>query len=108
MAYDEKLADRIRAVLSDRMDLEERKMFGGLAFLIRGKMCCGIVGSDLMVRVGPEDCPRALAEKHVRPMDFTGHPSKTMVYVEADGVRTAKSLRHWIERGLRFAETLPR
>ena len=83
-------------------------MFGGLAFLMRGSMCCGIVGSDLMVRVGPEDCLRALAEKHVRPMDFTGRPSKTMVYVEAGGVRTAKSLRDWIERGLRFTETLPR
>jgi TfoX/Sxy family transcriptional regulator of competence genes len=107
MAFDEKLAEWIRAVVRDRTDVAERKMFGGLAFLLRGHMCCGIVGSDLMVRVGPEDYESALAESHVRPMDFTGRPSKGMVYVAPAGIRTASSLRRWIERGIRFSQTLP-
>jgi TfoX/Sxy family transcriptional regulator of competence genes len=107
MAFDEQLADRIRAVTRARSDIEERKMFGGLAFLVRGHMCCGIVGSDLMVRVGPDGFEDALAEAHVRPMDFTGRPSKGMVYVAPPGIRTASALRKWIERGIRFSETLP-
>jgi TfoX/Sxy family transcriptional regulator of competence genes len=107
MAYDETLAQRIRKVLTGHTRIEERKMFGGLAFLAGGHMCCGIVGSDLMVRVGPEHFEEALAAKFARPMDFTGRPSKGMVYVAPEGVRTEKALRDWIARGLRFAETLP-
>lgn len=107
MAFDERLADRIRALTHDRMDIQERKMFGGLAFLVRGHMCCGIVGSDLMVRVGPDGYEDALASAHVRPMDFTGRPSKGMVYVAPAGIRTAGALRKWIERGISFSETLP-
>jgi TfoX/Sxy family transcriptional regulator of competence genes len=107
MAFDEQLADRIRALTSDRSDIAERKMFGGLAFLVRGHMCCGIVGSDLMVRVGPDELEDALANAHVRPMDFTGRPSKGMVYVAPAGIRTASALRKWIERGIRLAGTLP-
>jgi len=107
MAFDESLADRIRALVQHRADIEERKMFGGLAFLLRGHMCCGIVGSDLMVRVGRDDHESALAEAHVRPMDFTGRPSKGMVYVAPAGVRTARSLQRWIERGIRYAQSLP-
>ncbi len=87
MAFDEKLADRVRSILRERNDVVERKMFGGLAFLIRGNMCCGIVGTDLMVRVGADQHESALAEAHARPMDFTGRPSKGMVYVGAEGLR---------------------
>ena len=105
--FDEALAVRIREALRDRMDVTERKMFGGLAFLVRGHMCCGIVGNDLMVRVGAGDHERALAEPHARPMDFTGRPSRGMVYVGAAGVRTKQALRGWIARGLRFTQTLP-
>lgn len=107
MAFDEKLARRARALLQEHPDVEERKMFGGLAFLLRGHMCCGVLGSDLMVRVGAGDYATALTEKHVRPMDFTGRPLTGMVYVAAAGLRTEKGLRNWIERGLRFAESLP-
>jgi TfoX/Sxy family transcriptional regulator of competence genes len=107
MAFDEQLADRIRVLTRDRLDIAERKMFGGLAFLVRGHMCCGIVGSDLMVRVGPDGYEQALASAHVRPMDFTGRPSKGMVYVAPAGIRTASALREWIERGIRFSESLP-
>ena len=107
MAFDETLDDRVRAILRERNDVVERKMFGGLAFLIRGNMCCGIVGTDLMVRVGADQHESALAEAHSRPMDFTGRPSKGMVYVGAEGLRTARSLLHWIDRACRLADTLP-
>jgi TfoX/Sxy family transcriptional regulator of competence genes len=107
MPFDEQLADRVRALTRHRPDVAERKMFGGLAFLVRGHMCCGIVGTDLMVRVGPDGYEHALANAHVRPMDFTGRPSKGMVYVAPPGIRTASALREWVERGISFSETLP-
>ncbi len=107
MAYDETLAERIRELLGMRPDLVEKKMFGGIAFMVGGHMAVGIVGEDLMVRVGPEGFAKALAEPHARPMDFTGTPSKNMVYVAPDGVRTEKALATWVERGVRFADGLP-
>jgi TfoX/Sxy family transcriptional regulator of competence genes len=107
VAFDEKLAVRIRATLEGQSGIVEKRMFGGLAFLFRGHMCCGIVGEDLMVRVGPDGHERALAEPHARPMDFTGKPLKGMVYVASEGVSTAKALRTWIDRGLEHARTLP-
>ena len=72
MSYDERLASRLRALLSKRRDVVEKKMFGGLCFMVNGKMCCGVVKDDLVVRVGPERHARALAAPHARPMDFTG------------------------------------
>jgi TfoX/Sxy family transcriptional regulator of competence genes len=107
MPFDESLADRIRALMQERPEIAERKMFGGLAFLLRGHMCCGIVGSDLIVRVGRDHYESALAESHVRPMTFTGRPLTGMVYVAPAGIRTASSLRRWIERGIRFSQSLP-
>jgi TfoX/Sxy family transcriptional regulator of competence genes len=107
MAYDEHLADRIRAILADRADVSERKMFGGLAFLVEGHMCVGIVGSDLMARVGKDAFDKALSAPHARPMDFTGKPSTGMVYVAPPGVKTIASLRKWVERALSFTSTLP-
>jgi TfoX/Sxy family transcriptional regulator of competence genes len=107
MPYDEKLAQRIRSLLQRRRGISERKMFGGLTFLANGKMLCGVVGGDLMVRVGPEAYDEALALPHVRPMDFTGRPLKGLVYVAAAGVHRGSQLRSWVERGLRFARSLP-
>lgn len=107
MAYDEKLADRIRDVLGPRTDVEERKMFGGLAFMLRGNMCCGIVGDELMVRVGADAFTEALARPHAREMDFTGRPSKGMVYVAAEGVRQRRALAGWVQRGVDYALSLP-
>lgn len=107
MAYDEKLAERVRAALGDQPELIERKMFGGLAFLLGGHMCCGIVGEDLMVRVGRDGFEQALSKPQARPMDFTGRPLKGMVYVAPAGLRTARSLRTWVERGTTFVATLP-
>jgi TfoX/Sxy family transcriptional regulator of competence genes len=107
MAYDEKLADRIRRALGPDDDIEERKMFGGLAFLRGGRMFVGITGDDLMVRVGPERYEESLAKPHVRPMDFTGRPMKGYVYVAPAGRRTDASLRSWVTLGARFVATVP-
>ncbi len=107
MAYDEHLADRIRSALGDRTDVSERKMFGGLAFLISGHMCVGIVGDDLMVRVGKDAFEKAVSARHARPMDFTGKPSTGMVYVAPAGVKTVATLRKWVEKGLAFTANLP-
>ena len=104
MAYDEKLAERIRHALEDQQDVAERQMFGGLAFVFRGRMCCGIVRTDLMVRIADVEYKRLLLDRYVRPMDFTGKPLKGFVYVSPAGFRTAASLRTWLSRGLRAAE----
>lgn len=106
MPYDEKLAARIRRIL-DRDDVEEKRMMGGLTFMVGGHMCCGVTGSDLMLRLGEEGAAAALAEPHVRPMDFTGKPLKAFVLVHADGTDDDGALRGWIRRALRFVDTLP-
>ena len=106
MSYDEKLAERTRSVLDSRDDVVERKMFGGLAFMVRGHMCVGIVDRELMIRIGPDAYESALAEAHARPMDFTGRPLRGMVYVGAAGLRTEAGLRAWVDRGLRFVSAL--
>ena len=92
MAYDEKLADRVREVLQRRRGVSEKKMFGGLAFLVNGHMACGVQGDDLMVRVGPDAYDAALKKAGTRPMDFTGRPLKGMVYVGPRGHR--RCFRH--------------
>jgi hypothetical protein len=107
VAYDEKLADRVRGALADEPSLEERKMFGGIAFMVDGHMCVGIVGAELMVRLGPEGTQDALGRPHVREMDFTGRPSRNMVFVRPPGLRTAAALRGWIDRARAFVRTLP-
>lgn len=107
MAYDEKLADRIRRVLSAHSGLSERRMFGGIAFMLRGNMCCGVVKDDLMVRVGPEQYEELLAEPHARPMDFTGRPMRGLLYVGAEGCRSDEALAKWVDRGVDFVASLP-
>jgi TfoX/Sxy family transcriptional regulator of competence genes len=107
VAYDEDLADRIRDALAGRPDVSERKMFGGIAFLLSGNMVCGVVGEDLMVRLGEEVADAALDESHTRPMDFTGKPMKSMVYVGPAGTVGDDELRAWVDRGVAFAQSLP-
>ena len=107
MSYDEKLAARIRALLDSNPGLSERKMFGGIAFMINGNMCCGVSGEDLMLRVGAADCEAALAQPHAWPMDFTGRPMKSMVFVGPGGTRSGKSLSAWVDRACTFASSLP-
>lgn len=107
MTYDETLAERIRQALAVREGLTEKKMFGGIAFMLRGNMCCGIVRDELMVRVGPERFEETLARPHARPMDFTGRPMKGMVYVGPEGIKSDADLAAWLRRGVEFAATLP-
>ncbi len=106
MAHDTKLADRIRSVLGARAGLTEKAMFGGVAFLLDGRMFCGVVKADLMVRVGPDAHAEALRLGHARPMDFTGRPMKGYVFVGAPGTRTVASVKRWIERGVACARAL--
>ena len=106
MAYDEKVADRIRLALRTRANVTEKKMFGGVAFLLDGRMFCGIAKNDLMVRIGPERYQAALAEPHVRPMDFTGRPMNGYVFVAAGGTRTEKAVKRWVDQGAAFVATL--
>lgn len=107
MAYDAGLAGRVRNQLRHRSDVQERKMFGGLCFMVSRHMCCGILGDTLMARVGPfryEDC---LQDEHAREMDFTGRAMKGMVYVSSEGVGTEEDLGHWLQLCLGFVESLP-
>ena len=107
MAYDERLAEQIRKLLASRKGMTERKMFGGIAFMIGGNMCCGVVKSDLMVRVGPEQFEALLGEPGARPMDFTGRPMKGMLYVGPGTLRDARTLAKWVRRGADYAASLP-
>ena len=107
MAYDEELAERIRGVLASRADVTERKMFGGLSFMVGGNMSCGVAEADLMVRVGPDAYEDALAQPHARLRDFTGRPMKGMVFVDEGGYRDDADLARWVRRGVDFAVSLP-
>jgi TfoX/Sxy family transcriptional regulator of competence genes len=107
VAYNERLASRVRQILAEGGEVDERRMFGGLAFMVNGHMCCGISGDDLMLRLGPDRAERALEEPHVRPMDFTGRPMRGYVYVAAPGLRTEATLRRWLQLARDFISTLP-
>ena len=107
MAFDEGLARRIREQLQDRADVEEKKMFGGLCFMVSSHMCCGIVGDTLMARVGPDNYERCLARTHANEMDFTGKPMKGMVYVSPEGVAADADLATWVKFCVDFVESLP-
>jgi len=107
MAYNEQLADRIRAIVGDEPALSERKMFGGIAFMFEGNMFCGVIRDDLMARVGPDRHEEALASPGARPMDFAARPMKGMVFVAAEGYAGEKQLRSWVGQTLEYARTLP-
>ncbi len=107
MAYDESTAARIRKTLTRRRGISEKKMFGGLAFLLNGNMCCGVNGDVLMLRLGEAGTEAALEMSHTRPMDFTGKPLKTMVYVDPAGFGTDAELKAWVDRAVDFGRTLP-
>jgi len=107
MAFDEGLAARIRDCLADRSDAVEKKMFGGLTFMVRGHMACGVSGEEIMVRVGPEGYDAALARPHAREMDFTGRSLKGFVFVAPEGFASDDALGTWVELGVEFVSTLP-
>jgi TfoX/Sxy family transcriptional regulator of competence genes len=100
MAYDEVLAERVRDLFGGAPDVVEKKMFGGVAFMVAGNMACGIIGDDLMVRVTRNDYDSTLALPHARQMDMTGRPMRGFVVVDAD-------LEQWVDRGVDFVRTLP-
>ena len=106
MAFNAEIADRVLKVLEGREGLTERKMFGGIAFMLNGNMCCGVTNDDLMVRVGADGLEDALDQPHARPMDFTGRPMKGFVFVDAGAVGD-RVVRQWVQRGVIFAESLP-
>ena len=107
MAYDEGLAQRIREQLHSRPDVEEKKMFGGLCFMVAGHMCCGILGETLMARVGPDQYADALHKPHAREMDFTGKTMKGMLYVAPEGLKSESELQTWLNTCLQFVTQLP-
>ena len=106
MAYDEKLAARIRAILADHADVREQKMFGGLTFMVGGHMCCGVNGDELIVRLDPDQENDALARPHARPMDFTGRPMRGFVTVQPEGLKGTQ-LNQWVQEAVARAESLP-
>ena len=108
MAFDPGLAQRIRDTLGDTLGVTERKMFGGLAFMLHGNMFVGVIESTLMARVGLAQYANALAAKHVREMDFTGRPMKGYVFVGAKGLAEDTDLERWVSACATFVNTLPR
>jgi TfoX/Sxy family transcriptional regulator of competence genes len=110
MAFDEGLAERIRKQLGKRKDrdLVEKKMFGGIAFLLNGNMCVGVHKQDLIVRLDPEDTDGALAEPHTRVFDLSGRPMKGWILVESGGLKDEKALGKWVRLSVDYALSLPK
>jgi TfoX/Sxy family transcriptional regulator of competence genes len=110
MAYDETVAARVRKALAKRKGVTERKMFGGIAFIVRGHLCCGVLKDELMLRVGVEQAETALRRNAAttRPMDFTGKPMKGMLFVLPAGMKTAAALQKWVDMAADFVATLPK
>ena len=107
MPYNEGLAQRVRATLAAHAAVDERKMFGGLTFMLNGHMCCGIVRDELMVRVGPDQYADAIVQPHARQMDFTGRPMRGMIMVAPAGLESDADLGAWVQRGVAFTSGLP-
>jgi len=107
MAYDQVLAGRIRSMLADVAGMDEKKMFGGIGFLIQGNMACGVNGNDLIVRVGPDQYTQAMEQPNTKVFDLTGKPMTGWIVVLPSGVAADADLERWVVRGLEFAKTLP-
>jgi TfoX/Sxy family transcriptional regulator of competence genes len=107
VAYNEELAGRVRAALADRTDVEEKKMFGGLSFMVAGQMCCGVLKNDLVVRIEPAEFDTLAAKPHVRPFDFSGRAMQGMVYVEDSGLADPGVLQRWVHRGTDYVAAHP-
>ena len=108
MAYDEDLADRIRELVGQQTGITEERMFGGLAFLVRGNMAVAASGQGgLMVRVDPDDSDRLVAKTSARPMEMRGRTMSGWLRVGSEHVRTKRELRAWVDRGTTYARSLP-
>lgn len=107
MAFDESLADRIRSALSRKKGIEEKKMFGGVCFLLHGNMLVGVWKTFLIARLGPDQGEEALLEPHVKEMDITGKPMKGWVMVEPQGAEDKGQVKGWVQRAVKFVSKLP-
>ena len=107
MAYSEKLLQRIRKLLADRQDVVEKKMFGGVVFMVDGNMAGGPFGDSLIARIGNEAADEAMKKRHVKPLEFSGMVMKTFVEIEPDGIKPARQLRYWVEMAATYAASLP-
>lgn len=103
MAYSEALAQRIRDILADRNDVVEKKMFGGVAFMVAGRMACGPHGDSLIVRIGAKAATKHIGSPHVQPMDFTGRVMKAFATIKPEGLRTTAQLKKWVIMAAEFA-----
>lgn len=107
MAYDEGLAQRLRESLADTSGVNEKKMFGGIAFLVGGNLCVGVVGDELVARVGPAAFDDAVTRTGARPFDFSGRPMRGWVMVRPEGFEDDRDLGGWVGSSLDFVRTLP-
>lgn len=107
MAYDEGIAERLREAYQFVPDVVEKKMFGGIAFMVNGHMSCGVVSATLMVRVGPDQYQESLSRPFASEMDFTGRPMKGFVYVAPEGFESDEDLQSWVGTSLAFVYSLP-
>jgi hypothetical protein len=107
MAYDETVVERIRQLMARQSDVVEKRMVGGRSFMVAGHLCCGVTGSDLMVRVGPAAYESSLGQPHARPMQLGGRPLIGYVLVAPEGYRATAALETWLQRGMDFVSTLP-
>ena len=107
MAFDEALASRIRSLVAASDGIAEKKMFGGLAFLVHGNMSVGIHGADLIVRIDPDEANAALKEPGARICDITGRPMKGWLLVASSALARRSSLTKWVDRGVTHARSLP-
>jgi TfoX/Sxy family transcriptional regulator of competence genes len=106
-SYDVKTVERLRRILSSRQDVIEKRMIGGLSFMLNGNMCCGVTSAGLMVRVGRAGLEQVLSQPHVRPMEFAGRRLAGFVCIDPEGYRTDAALAAWVRQGIDFAASLP-
>jgi len=107
MAYDNDLSERIKQIVEFIPGMSNKEMFGGIAFMLNGNVACGVIGENLMVRVGPERHAEALGQAHTRPFDYSGKPMKGWIYVMPEAIRSDEDLGIWVQRGIEFARSLP-
>ena len=108
MAYDEKLAERLSSLVKKRKGFSQKKMFGGVAFLLNGNMCFGVHKNSLVLRMDEESAIKALRRKHTKIFDITGRPMKGWIMVSKNGVKTKDSLENWTSLAIKFVKTLPK
>ncbi len=107
MAFDPTLAERIRARLQRQPGLSEKKMFGGIGFLLNGNMCCGVLGKEMIVRLDPDEAEKALQKANTRIFDFSGRPMRGWVFVHQKAVTADATLNSWVNMAVKYVKSLP-